>query len=188
MSTESTQTPPASSTEKKGTGLNAIIIPALFTLLGALVGVLGNGYFGLILERQKSDTELVKLAIQNPDEKIRIESLRFMVGTNLILDSEIRKGVSNYLPSTPDTNQKVVPQIVPVTQLKFPSVTRILAAGDPQLQFLNRNFSKLAQGGIVTDPPRKLEDDTRPKTNEVRFFHAEDQQAAARIEIGRAHV
>src|SRR5260370_41948244 len=50
MSTESTPTPPASSTEKKGTGLNAIIIPALFTLLGALVGVLGNGYFGLRLE------------------------------------------------------------------------------------------------------------------------------------------
>jgi hypothetical protein len=78
-------------------------------LVGALIGVLGNGYFGISLERQKADTDLVKLAIQNPDETVRIQSLRFMVGTNLIRDPEIRKGVLNYLPKTPQNAEKVVP-------------------------------------------------------------------------------
>src|SRR5260221_7354055 len=173
-----------STSSKTGAGsLTSIIIPALFTLLGVTIGVLGNGFYGLRLERAKADTDLVKLAIQSPDEKTRIETLQFMVGANLIQDAEIRNGVLNYLPKTPQNSEKVVPQVVPSgSQMIFPSGPRVLASGDTQLEFVRKNFSKLIAAGVAASVrARPLFDDTRPKTNEVRIFHLEDKQQAERI-------
>jgi hypothetical protein len=43
-------------TEKSG-GLRGILIPSVFTFLGAVVGVMGRGYYDLAVEKEKSHTE-----------------------------------------------------------------------------------------------------------------------------------
>jgi hypothetical protein len=70
----------------------------------------------------------------------------------------------------------------PSASAKLPQATRVIASGDSQLDFLRKNFSKLSSAGITAELREKpLNDDTRPKTNEIRYFHREDQQEALRI-------
>jgi len=65
------------------------------------------------LERQKLDADLVKLALQASGGN-GAETLGFMVQTNLIEDSDIRKGVIAYLES-----KKPVPQLQTDSRLWF---------------------------------------------------------------------
>jgi hypothetical protein len=115
-------------TEKSG-GIRGILITSGFTLLGAILGVLGTGYFNLQaektksnaeiqLEHQKFDSELVKIAIAAPAEKDRVDFLRFMVIIHLISDPQIREGVLSYLPPATKEEPKIVPryQPFPITQ------------------------------------------------------------------------
>jgi hypothetical protein len=87
-----------------------VVVNTIIGLIGIVAGGTGTGFFNSLIERQKAknelrlehhkaDTDLVKLALQAPDEQSRIASLCFMVATNLISDSEIRKGVSAYRPA-----------------------------------------------------------------------------------------
>jgi hypothetical protein len=62
------------------------------------------------------------------------------------------------------------------------TVPRLFASGDAQLQFLIKNMSKLSTAKIIVAIPRQLNDDSRPPdTNEIRYFHDEDQGAATRV-------
>jgi len=113
--------------EGKFGSLKTTIVAASFTLLGGIIGVLGKGYYDLRiqdkkgdaelklekekfeeskhLERQKLDSEIIKLVLQSSASD-RAETLGFMVDTNLIEDSEIRNGVTAYLAA-----KKPVPRL-----------------------------------------------------------------------------
>jgi hypothetical protein len=198
--------------EEKTAGFKAILITAGFTFLGTLIGVFGKGCSDLQvekqkaaevqdverqkaaasqqLERQKFDSALVNTAIAGSDPDARLQFLEFMVKTHLILDKDIRDGVESYIKevqaNSGGAKKKTVPQFVPTTetQQQLRSATRVFVSGDPQLQFLKRNFAKLSSTGITADPPRILNDNTRPKeTNEIRYFHLEDQQEAQHIAL-----
>jgi hypothetical protein len=97
---EDTNKDTSTSSKAGAAGLTSIFIPALFTLFGTIIGVIGNGFYNLQLERPKADTDLVKLAVQSQDEGTRIERLRFMVSVNLIQDSQIRNGVLKLFTKT----------------------------------------------------------------------------------------
>jgi hypothetical protein len=92
-------------------------------------------------------------------------------------------------PASPSPSLTVPVSPTPVTTPSPPeavarpsSSIRVFASGDPQLEFLKKNFSKLSSAGVTADlRERPLNDDTRPKTNEIRYFHHEDRQEALRI-------
>jgi hypothetical protein len=114
---------PAGESEKSGSGIKGILVSAAFTLLGAIIGVVGKGVFEnslerqkeageQLLERQKFDADLVKLAISSPKPGERLDFLDFMVQTHLIQDKDIREGVSKFVSDTRNT-KKTVPQYQP---------------------------------------------------------------------------
>jgi hypothetical protein len=96
------------------------IIP-LFTLLGVVLGALVTGISNVVVEKQKSkgelkletkkfeesqkierqklDSDLVKLALQSSGVN-GAKTLGFMVQTHLIEDPEIRAGITRYLASS----------------------------------------------------------------------------------------
>jgi hypothetical protein len=108
---------------KSGGGIRGLLISAAFTLLGAIIGVVGKGVFEnslerqkeageQLLERQKFDADLVKLAISSPKPGERLDFLDFMVETHLIQDKDIREGVSKFVNDTRNT-KKTVPRYQP---------------------------------------------------------------------------
>ena len=114
---------PTGEPEKFGSGIRGLLISAAFTLLGAIIGVVGKGIFENSLERQKEvgeqllerqrfDADLVKLAISSPKPVERLDFLDFMVQTRLIQDKDIREGVSKFVSDTRNT-KKTVPQYQP---------------------------------------------------------------------------
>ena len=114
---------PGGESKKSGSGIKGILVSAAFTLLGAIIGVVGKGVFEnslerqkevgeQLLERQKFDADLVKLAISSPRPGERLDFLDFMVETHLIQDKDIREGVSKFVSDTRNT-KKTVPQYQP---------------------------------------------------------------------------
>jgi hypothetical protein len=86
--------------------------------VGAIIGVVGKGVFEnslerqkeageQLLERQKFDADLVKLAISSPRPGERLDFLDFMVETHLIQDKDIREGVSKFVSNTRNTKGTV---------------------------------------------------------------------------------
>jgi hypothetical protein len=86
-------------------------------------------------------------------------------------------------PASASPSQVVIAPPTPApTRSSFPSATRVFASGDRQLEFVKKNVSKLSSAGITADLREKpLDDNTRPKANEIRYFHLEDQQEAQHI-------
>lgn len=72
------------------------------------------------------------------------------------------------------------PQVIDPRSNDF-TVPRLFAAGKTQQQFLMQNLSALSSAGIVVAIPRIHDDDSRPKTNEIRYYHPEDREVAMRV-------
>lgn len=84
-----------------------LLITGLLAILGTVAGGLIKGYWDTTLAEKNFQTGLVMKALEANEQDARINSLRFMIETNLIADPAIRDGLQQYLDRKPDT----VPQI-----------------------------------------------------------------------------
>lgn len=170
------QSDPASKKPESGTTsspLLPLVLGGVGTAILALVNNYSQWYSSHTLEEDKLRSTLILKAVEATTALERKKTLVFFVESGLISDP------GDKIKNLPD---ETIPKVESSIGVKFPSATRIFASGLPQLQFLNKIFSKLSSAGIAADPPRILNDDTRPtKTNEIRYFHREDQQEALRI-------
>ena len=135
--------------------------------MGAIIGVVGKGVFEnslerqkeageQLLERQKFDADLVKLAISSPRPGERLDFLDFMVETHLIQDKDVREGVSKFV-SNPRNTKGTVPQYQP------PGTANVESLKDKVSQIddvANNAVAKAAFGTSVatTLVPSSLED------------------------------
>jgi len=87
--------------------LTTLLITGLLAILGTVAGGLIQGYWDTTLADKSFQTELVMKALEADEQEGRINSLRFMIDTNLIADPAIGDGLEQYLSSRPDE----VPQI-----------------------------------------------------------------------------
>jgi len=167
-----------------------VVVNTIIGLIGIVAEVTGTGFFNSLVERQKAknelrlerhkaDTDLVKLALQAPDEQSRIASLRFMVATNLISDAEIRKGVSAYLPSSPASQKQTIPYLGPKSSMK--GEIQMLALGQSELDFAEKNAEALKSYGFSTRPPKTDERLKKVTANKVVFFNSGDLYLAEEI-------
>ena len=95
--------------EGKGSQVGALLITGILAILGTVAGGVIKGYWDSSLAEKKFQTNLVMKALEAPEQETRINSLRFMIETNLIVDPSIRSGLEEYLKKKPD----VVPQFKP---------------------------------------------------------------------------
>jgi hypothetical protein len=87
--------------------LTTLLITGLLAILGTVAGGLIQGYWDTTLADKSFQTELVMKALEADEQEARINSLRFMIETNLIADPAIRSGLEQYLNRKPEA----VPQI-----------------------------------------------------------------------------
>lgn len=83
--------------EQKGSQIGTLLITGLLAILGTVAGGVIKGYWDSSLADKKFQTDLVMKALEAEELEDRINSLRFMLETNLIAEPQIRKGLEGYL-------------------------------------------------------------------------------------------
>jgi hypothetical protein len=86
--------------------LGAVLIAGLLALFGKIAGGILKGRLDNQLADKKFQTDLVMKALEPAKQEERINSLRFLIDTNLISDPVICNGVKSYLKE----KSNVVPQ------------------------------------------------------------------------------
>lgn len=94
--------------EKKNSEIGVLLITGLLAILGTVAGGVIKGYLDTSLADKNFQTDLVKKALESGDQKVRIETLQFMIDTKLISDSKMREGLQEFLNKKPE----LVPQII----------------------------------------------------------------------------
>lgn len=82
--------------------LSTLLITGLLAILGTVAGGLIKGYWDTALADKSFQTGLVMKALEADEQEGRINSLRFMIETNLIADPAIRDGLEQYLKNKPN--------------------------------------------------------------------------------------
>jgi hypothetical protein len=90
-----------------------LLVAGLLAILGTVAGGVITGYLQRSLAEKEFQTGLVMKALEAEEQEARINSLRFMIETNLIADRKIRDGLEAYLEREPET----VPQFGPAVAL-----------------------------------------------------------------------
>jgi hypothetical protein len=89
-----------------------LLITGLLAILGTVAGGVIKGYWDTSLAERKFQSDLVMKALESDVESERIKSLKFMIETQLISDTEIRRGLDEYMKKHPGT----VPHFRPAPQ------------------------------------------------------------------------
>lgn len=93
--------------------INGLFITGMLAILGTVAGGIINGCMDTKLEQQKLQSQLITKAFESGDQKQQLETLTFLINTNLISDIKLRNGVAAYiqkheiLSSLPSVSLKV---------------------------------------------------------------------------------
>lgn len=96
-------------TETRTSQIGPLLITGLLAILGTVAGGVIQGYWENTLADKKFQTDLVMKALEAEEQASRIESLRFMIETNLIADPSIRQGLEDYLTRKPEAVPRIQP-------------------------------------------------------------------------------
>lgn len=160
------------------------LVGGIFALLGALGGGLVTGWSQVELARQKFNSDLVLKALESNSADQRLESLKFLVETNLMKDRDIQKGVRDYAKAK-EKNPSAIPQVSPSVSFAAPLVSNpriyLLAGNKSKESLLSAYESQLETAGYRVLGTKLLNDNGRPNTEEVRYFNIEDKAQAEKI-------
>ena len=93
--------------------LSGLLITGLLAILGTVIGGVINGLVNANLTEQKFQTDLIIKALESGSTDERIQSLKFLIETNLVSRKDLNTGIENYLKANP----KSVPQFSSVQQV-----------------------------------------------------------------------
>jgi len=84
--------------EREGASpIHTLIISGLLAVLGTVAGGLVKGYWDVQLAQRRLCSDLVLKALESNSAPERLESLRFLVETNLLKETSILEGVDKYI-------------------------------------------------------------------------------------------
>lgn len=160
------------------------LVGGVFALLGAIGGAAVTGWSQVELAKQKFNSDLVLKALESNSPEHRLETLRLLVETNLLKDSDIKQGVRDYATAR-ESNPSVIPQVSPSQSFEPPVIS------NPRIYLLTGNKSKeslfapyrqeLEASGFQVLGSKNIQDEGRPAQEEVRYFYPEDRAQAERI-------
>jgi hypothetical protein len=160
------------------------LVGGVFALLGAIGGASITGWSQVELAKQKFNSDLVLKALESSSPEQRLETLRLLVETNLLKDSDIKQGVREYATAR-EKNPSVIPQVVPSQSFEPPVIS------NPRIYLLTGNKSKeslfapyrqeLEAANFKVLGEKTIQDEGRPAKEEVRYFYSEDRAQAEKI-------
>jgi hypothetical protein len=160
------------------------LIAGIFASLGGLGGALITGWSQVKLADQKFHSELILKALESGSAEERLESLKLLLATNLLKDQEIKNGVAEYAKAK-EEDPSTIPQVATASEFEAPVISNpriFLLSGDRSKEPLFAAYKiQLESAGYHVLGSKIIVDDGRPATEEVRFFHAEDQTQAEKI-------
>lgn len=172
--------------ENKNSAIITLILSGFFAVLGSVAGGVVQGHWNVKLAEQKYQSDLILKALESNSPDERLQTLKLLVHTNLIKQSDVRDSVSKYILKI-QKDPESIPQVKSVGNqtLEAPLIDNArvyLLAGNPEK---TKNFDELklqlASAGFKLMGARSLVDPGRPNNPEVRFFNLEDQQQAEKI-------
>jgi hypothetical protein len=111
-----------SNDKEKSSQISGLFITGLLAILGTVIGGVINGLVNANLTEQKFQTDLMIKALESASTDERIESLKFLIETNLVSRKDLSTGIENYLKAHP----KSVPQFSSVQQVISEAQNKLL--------------------------------------------------------------
>ncbi|WP_345951132.1 MULTISPECIES: hypothetical protein [unclassified Mucilaginibacter] len=172
--------------ENKNLPLITITLSGLFAILGTIVGGVVQGYWNVQLAERKYQSDLVLKALESSSAEERLQTLKLLVHTNLIKESDVRDSVSRYILQS-EKDPETIPQIKPAAaqSLEPPIINNarlylLTGSKNKAIAFTDLN-SKLTSAGFKVMGAKNIIDVGRPDAPEVRYFNMSDQQQAEKI-------
>jgi hypothetical protein len=160
------------------------IIGGFFALVGAVSGAVLTGRAQVQLAQQKFNSDLVLKALESSASDQRLETLKLLVETHLLKDVDIQQGVREYAKAK-EANPSSIPQVVASAKFEPPVISNpriYLLAGTKTKESLFASYKEqLEAAGFQVLGAKAIADEGRPASEEVRFFHPEDQAQAEKI-------
>lgn len=164
----------------------ALILSGLFALLGTIVGGVVQGYWNTKLAEQKYQSDLILKALESSSPDERLQTLKLLVHTNLIKESDVRDSVNKYILQK-QKDPTTIPQVKSSSSqnLDAPIVDNariyLLAGNKTKTESFNDLSLQLTTAGFKVMGAKSIIDKGRPDNSEVRFFNQQDQLQAEKI-------
>lgn len=97
--------------------ISTVLITGLLALFGTVIGGVVKGYWDVTLADKDLQSKLILRALEPTELDERVNSLEFLITTNLITDSKIQKGIRSALDSE---NRNKIPRFKPVDSFTLP--------------------------------------------------------------------
>jgi len=107
------------------------MVNGVFALLGVIAGGAMTGWSQVNLAKQKFNSDLVLKALESNSPDERLESLKFLVETNLIQDSSMQEAVKEYA-KTKEGNPSKIPQVSMASPLDDSSKSKLANAKEQE--------------------------------------------------------
>ncbi len=177
--------------QEKNSTLIALLLSGLFAILGTVVGGVVKGKWDVELAERKYQSDLVLKALESSSAEERLETLRMLVRTRLIKESDVSAGVDSYIREKQQSPLTIstIPQVRPAAAaqpLEPPIIDNariyILATKKEKTAFDSLQ-NELTAAGFTVVGARNIVDRGRPNEPEVRYFNADDKSQAERIAL-----
>lgn len=166
--------------------ITTLILSGLFAVMGTVVGGVVQGYWNTKLAEQKYQSDLVLKALESSSPEERLQTLKLLVHTNLIKQSDVRDSVSKYI-----IEKQKAPETIPqVKSASGPSLSPpiidnariyLLAGNNAKAAGFTDLNTQLNAAGFKVMGSKSITDAGRPDNTELRYFNREDQQQAEQI-------
>jgi hypothetical protein len=172
--------------EDKSSAVKALILSGFFAVLGTVIGGVVQGYWNVRLAEQKYQSDLILKALESSSPEERLQSLKLLVHTNLIKQSDVRDSVSNYILEK-QKDPETIPQVKAAASqtLEAPIISNariyILAGNASKTSAFNDLKLQLNSAGFKIMNARTIVDPGRPNNPEIRYFNPEDEQQAEKL-------
>lgn len=120
--------------------MNELLITGLLAILGTVVGGVVKSRLETKLADKDLQSKLIMRALESDKTEERINSLQFLVETNLISDSQLKEGINQVVRN----GEKNIPQFTPVG-----SVNSVVPTDDKQTAPLALVALKVRSGDII---------------------------------------
>lgn len=164
--------------------LKTAVVGGIFALLGAIGGAGVTGWSQVELARQKFNSDLVLKALESDSPEQRLQTLKLLVETNLLKDSDIKQGVRAYATAN-EKDPSAIPQVAPSQSFEPPVISNpriYLLTGNREKESLFAPYrQELEAAGFQVLGAKNIQDEGRPAHEEVRYFYSQDQRQAERI-------
>ena len=160
------------------------VFGGIFALLGAIGGAAVTGWSQVELARQKFNSDLVLRALESDSAEQRLQTLKLLVETNLLKDSDIKQGVRDYATAS-EKDPSTIPQVAPSQSFEPPVISNpriYLLTGNREKESLFAPYrQELEAAGFRVLGAKNIQDEGRPANEEVRYFYSQDRRQAERI-------